>query len=72
MKGYQLPALTKTTSDDTEPVRGPRIDVLMAMFDRMLEWEEEVRQGKAKITYPLLVPIPDAPQARTEKETEPK
>lgn len=32
-----------------QPV-GPRVDVLLAMIDRMLEWEEEVRQGKAVIT----------------------
>lgn len=33
--------------------RGPRIDVVMAMFDRMLEYEEEVARGERIPQYIL-------------------
>jgi len=32
---------------------GPRIDVLLRMFDRIAEFEEEVRTGKRVIAEPI-------------------
>ena len=38
---------------------GPRLDVVLRMFDRSAEFEEEVRSGRRKVKgdYPWLKPV---------------